>query len=96
MLSTGGENDPTTTEINGQAYVIVYSHEDSLVDAQYAYLTGVATWTALMPREHRQWFCGHQPGNLVYGANHSSTKRTGRGISIPPDECTAQTLAIAL
>ena len=54
VLSTGAENDPITQEIDGKTYVIDYSHEDKDVEAQYAYLTGVASWSALIPREHRK------------------------------------------
>ena len=56
------------------------------VQAQYAYLTGAATWTAYMPALHRKWVFGTQSDGVVIGAPFSSRHRRARMVSIPSDE----------
>ena len=93
VYSIGEENDPY---YDGNGNAIDYSHQDIVVKAQYAYLTGVASWTGHMPWQHREWVFGHQPDNVVLGAPHTTTTRTGRVVTIPPDEYTVAPLAAAL
>ena len=63
--------------------------------AQYAYLTGVATWTGAVPIAHRSWQFGDK-GDVVIGAPYSTRTRRGRGIEILSGEYTVSSLAVAL
>ena len=63
--------------------------------AQYAYLTGVATWTGAVPIAHRSWTFGDK-GDVVIGAPYSTRTRRGRGIEILSGEYTVSSLAVAL
>ena len=63
--------------------------------AQYAYLTGVATWTGAVPVAHRQWVFG-DTGDVVTGAPYSQVVRRGRGVEIPSGEYSVSSLAVAL
>ena len=68
----------------------------SSVKAQFAYLTGVARWTAGVPIQHREWTFGDQGHGIITGAPYTTKIRHGRGVEIPMGEYTVTSLAVAL
>ena len=77
-------------------YTVDGSGVDSPVQAQYAYLTGKARWTAGVPIQHREWTFGDQGDDIIVGAPYTTKLRRGRGAEIPMGECTVTGLAVAL
>ena len=62
------------------------NQQAALVHGQYDYLSGQVAWTSGMPHDFRRWVYGLVDASVTTGANHSTTHRTPRMVSVPPDE----------